>query len=276
MPSHFALLCTVVVMACDAEVGPLDALSTDGGRDAGAGLTPGDSGSAFVDAGSPVDSGVTSPADSGVTSPADSGVTSPADSGVTSPADSGVTSPADSGVTSPADSGVAGPADSGVASPVDSGVLPTDAGASGDGTSVWKLVGTPISYSFVSPGAPAKGATRIEPTTGATVRRLTNVSTDAPGNGNLYNAYSRYSAENVTGEYVLAITGTRVFVVNRTSGAFIGPLTYDSEPSHTLGDYHEVRWHMTAAHPYRGSSGRSPTTASRRTRSVTTTRCVGT
>lgn len=119
----------------------------------------------------------------------------------------------------------------------------------GGGTSGYKTVGSPIVYDFTNPGAPAKCATRIEPTTGATVRRLTDVSTDAPGLGNLYNAYSRYSAENVTGEYVLAITGQTVRVVNRITCAVSAPLSTDG--THPLGDYHETRWHMTAAHPYR-------------------------
>lgn len=120
---------------------------------------------------------------------------------------------------------------------------------SGEGTSNYKLVGTPVNFNFNINLVPQKGQSFIEPITGATIKRLTDVSKDAPGGGNLYNAYSRYSAENVTGEYVLAITGQTTKVVERSTGK-ITPLYYDAS-KRAFGDFHEIRWHMKADHPYR-------------------------
>jgi len=126
---------------------------------------------------------------------------------------------------------------------------PVVATSSAAGTSKYKMVGAPIVYNFASPGMPAKNATAVEPTTGATVRRLTDVTTDALPGQNLYNAYSRYPAENATGEYVLAITGQTTKIIERKTGKIIS-LYYDAAKS-AFGDFNEIRWHMKTDFPYR-------------------------
>lgn len=100
-----------------------------------------------------------------------------------------------------------------------------------------------------------KNQTVQEPTTGATVKRITDVTQDFPGQVALYNAYSRYPTENATEEYCLAFAGnsTSCLVIDRSSGSVVASLAYDNTglPSHSVGAYHEVRWHYTLAHPYR-------------------------
>lgn len=101
----------------------------------------------------------------------------------------------------------------------------------------------------------AKNGIVYEPTTGATIKRITDVTQDMPGQVALFNAYSRYPTENITQEYCLAFASnsTTVLVIDRASGGVIATLAYDNTglPSHTIGAYHEVRWHYTLDHPYR-------------------------
>lgn len=101
----------------------------------------------------------------------------------------------------------------------------------------------------------AKNAIVYEPTTGATIKRITDVTQDLPGQTALYNAYSRYPTENMTGEYCLAFAGnsTSCLVIDRATGSVVASLAYDASglPNHTIGAYHEVRWHYTLDHPYR-------------------------
>jgi hypothetical protein len=129
-----------------------------------------------------------------------------------------------------------------------------DAPPPGNGTSTYKVNDAVITYDFAA-NVPAKGESKVEPTTGATVRRLTSAATDLPTSGNLYNQYSRYSAENVTGEYVLAAgdNSTSSVVIDRATGQVVATLAYDDsgDPAHRIGAYHEIRWHPTMAHPYR-------------------------
>jgi len=134
-------------------------------------------------------------------------------------------------------------ADAGVATP------------GGGGTSAYKLLTTrpqtgttPIVFTFDGT-LPAKNSSVVEPTTGATVRRLTDASIDTPNGGHLAHYYSRYSAENFTGEYVFVGTagkGTRI-VRRSDATSTLAPIDGGKD----MYDFHEPRWHMTAAHPYR-------------------------
>lgn len=113
---------------------------------------------------------------------------------------------------------------------------------------------TPISFDW-SGNTLTKMQTVVEPVTGSTIKRLTNVIEDQPGQVALYNAYSRYPNENVSGEYVLAFAGnsTTSLVMDRTTGGIVATVAYDNTGlgTHTLGCYHEVRWHYLMNHPYR-------------------------
>lgn len=126
--------------------------------------------------------------------------------------------------------------------------------ANGGGTSNYREGDNPIVWDWANT-QPAKNNTVVEPTTGATIKRLTDVVMDAPGRVALFNAYSRYPVENVTGEYVLAFwdNSTSCTVLNRVTGGVVASLAYDNSGlgTHTVGAYHEVRWHYTLAHPYR-------------------------
>lgn len=122
-------------------------------------------------------------------------------------------------------------------------------------TSNWLVdVNTTIPFDWAA-NIIAKNSIVYEPTTGATIKRITDVTQDRPGQTALFNAYSRYPTENVTGEYCLAFASnsTTVLVIDRASGAVVSTLAYDNTglPSHTVGAFHEVRWHYTLDHPYR-------------------------
>lgn len=125
----------------------------------------------------------------------------------------------------------------------------------GGGTTNW-ITGTATTVPFNWSANPVTKSTPVvEPTTGATIRRLTEVTQDMPGQVALYNAYSRYPNENVTGEYVLAFASnsSSCLVIDRSNGTVVTSLAYDNTglATHTIGAAHEVRWHYTAAHPYR-------------------------
>lgn len=130
-------------------------------------------------------------------------------------------------------------------------VSPAQAG----GTSNWVMGTTTVVPFNWATNIIAKNATKVEPTTGATIKRLTDVTQDMPGQIALYNAYSRYTNENITGEYVLAFASnsTSCLVIDRATGAVVASLAHDNTglASHTIGAAHEIRWHYTGAHPYR-------------------------
>lgn len=115
-------------------------------------------------------------------------------------------------------------------------------------------VNTVVPFNFAA-NPLAKNATVYEPTTGATIKRITDVTQDFPGRAALYNAYSRYPTENVSGEYCLAFAdnSTSCLVIDRASGGVVASLAYDNSglATHTIGAVHEIRWHYTSAHPYR-------------------------
>lgn len=129
------------------------------------------------------------------------------------------------------------------------------ASVQGGGTNNY-LTGTTnlIPYNFAA-NVPAKNQTKVEPTTGVTVKRITDVTQDFPSLKALYNAYSRYPNENYTGEYVLAFgsNSTSCLVVSIANNTITASLAYDNTglATHSVGAYHEVRWHYTSSHPYR-------------------------
>lgn len=94
-----------------------------------------------------------------------------------------------------------------------------------------------------------------EPVTGATIRRLTNVNQDMLGRVALYNAYSRYPCENINGRFVIAFAdnSTSSLIMDRETGAIVAALAYDNTGlgTHSIGCYHEIRWHYMLDHPYR-------------------------
>ena len=115
-------------------------------------------------------------------------------------------------------------------------------------------VNTVVPFNFAA-NPISKNKTVYEPTTGATIKRITDVTQDLTGHEVLYNAYSRYPVENITGEYCIAFAGnsTTSLVINRATGSVVAKLAFDNsgEDGHTIGAAHEVRWHYTPAHPYR-------------------------
>lgn len=125
----------------------------------------------------------------------------------------------------------------------------------GVGTTNWVTDTSVIDGFDWAASAIPKNGTVVEPKTGATIRRLTDVTQDLPGSVALYNAYSRYPTENITGEYQLAFAGNsyQCLVIDRASGAIVSSLSYDSFniPSHGIGGAHEIRWHYLLDHPYR-------------------------
>ena len=125
----------------------------------------------------------------------------------------------------------------------------------GVGTTNWVTDTSVIDGFDWAASAIPKNGTVVEPKTGATIRRLTDVTQDLPGSVALYNAYSRYPTENITGEYQLAFAGNsyQCLVIDRSSGAVVSSLSYDSFniPSHGIGAAHEIRWHYMLDHPYR-------------------------
>ncbi len=134
-------------------------------------------------------------------------------------------------------------------------VLVTATAGSTDGTSNY-LVGRNSLIPFDFAANPiAKNTSVVEPTSGATVKRLTDVTIDTVNQRTLFNAYSRWPCENVSGEYVLSFWGnsTTCSVINRQNGTVTAVLAYDNTglATHTIGAWHEVRWHYTSSHPYR-------------------------
>lgn len=97
---------------------------------------------------------------------------------------------------------------------------------------------------------PLKGETRTDPTTGAQITRLTDVS-ELDGTNDALIVYSRYSPENTTGQYFLVFgsNSTSSWVVERVTGRVINKLyKYGTA---TIGEYHEVRWDSSGKHPNR-------------------------
>lgn len=97
---------------------------------------------------------------------------------------------------------------------------------------------------------PIKGESRIDPITGVKITRLTD-ATALSGSDDALIVYSRYSPENTAGTYFLAFgdNSTSSWVINRQTGDIITELRHD--PTHQIGEAHEVRWDLSGAHPNR-------------------------
>ncbi len=97
---------------------------------------------------------------------------------------------------------------------------------------------------------PKKGETRTDPTTGAKITRLTDVS-ELKGTDDALIVYSRYTPENTTGKYFLVFGGnsTSSWVMDRETGNVVNKLY--GHNSKTIGESHEVRWDLSGNHDNR-------------------------
>ena len=107
-----------------------------------------------------------------------------------------------------------------------------------------------IIFSSFGDTPPLKGETRIDPTTGAKITRLTDVN-DLEGTDAALIVYSRYTPENTGGEYFLVFgyNSTSSWVMDRKTGDIVNELK--SHNSKTIGEAHEVRWDLSGNHPNR-------------------------
>ncbi len=97
---------------------------------------------------------------------------------------------------------------------------------------------------------PAKGQSRIDPTTGTKITRLTDAS-ELEGSSDALIVYSRYSPENSSGQFLLVFgsNSTTSWVVDRQSGQVIQKLTHID--SKDIGEKSEIRWDTSGKHPNR-------------------------
>ena len=97
---------------------------------------------------------------------------------------------------------------------------------------------------------PAKGESRIDPTTGTRITRLTDAS-ELPGTDDALIVYSRYTPENTSGKYFLSFgsESNQSWIIERSTANIIIQLT-DTQ-SKTIGEFHEVRWDTSGNHPNR-------------------------
>jgi len=97
---------------------------------------------------------------------------------------------------------------------------------------------------------PKKGQSRIDPTTGAKITRLTDAA-DLEGTDDALIVYSRYSPENTNGQYFLAFgsNSTSAWVIDRITGQVIHKLQHIN--SREIGEAHEIRWDLSEKHPNR-------------------------
>lgn len=97
-----------------------------------------------------------------------------------------------------------------------------------------------------------KGGSVVNGNTGAMVSRVTSTADSLIDVPNLNIVYSRYSAENVDGNY-LVVTGSPsgVWVYRTSDNIPIAKLRYGSGASDFISDVHEVRWDYTGNYPTR-------------------------
>lgn len=101
--------------------------------------------------------------------------------------------------------------------------------------------------------APAKGATRTDSVTGASIVRKTSYSELVPASNYSLVVYSRFTPSNTTDEYLLVhgANSTSVHVYRISNNQKVATLTYDTDSSHTIGEVNEVRWDYTGLFPTR-------------------------
>jgi hypothetical protein len=97
---------------------------------------------------------------------------------------------------------------------------------------------------------PVKGESRIDPTTGAKITRLTDAN-EMSGTADALIVYSRYTPENSSGQYVLSFgaNSTSVWLIDRASTQVVRKILHTGNKE--IGEVHEIRWDTTGAHPNR-------------------------
>jgi len=110
-------------------------------------------------------------------------------------------------------------------------------------------------------GYPAKGLVVTDPATGFNVTRVADKSEllgDYAGTRSGISAvvYSRYTAANTTGEFVLVHgdNSTSAWVYRTSDNTMVMPLRFKpslGSSSRVLGEVNELRWDYTGQHPYR-------------------------
>lgn len=97
---------------------------------------------------------------------------------------------------------------------------------------------------------PKKGESRIDPITGAKIKRLTDVA-ELDGTNQALIVYSRYTPENTSGQYFLAFghDSHTSWVIERKTGKVINKLM--SHHLKNIGEIHEIRWDLSGNHPNR-------------------------
>lgn len=117
-----------------------------------------------------------------------------------------------------------------------------------------KASGFDLSRDIITPDfgrlPPVKRESRIDPTTGTKITRLTDAS-ELEGTDDALIVYSRYTPENTNGKYFLAFGdgSDKSWVIERATGEIIMPLT--DTKFRPIGEYHEVRWDTSGNHPNR-------------------------
>ncbi|HEX7640360.1 MAG TPA: hypothetical protein VF457_18355, partial [Burkholderiaceae bacterium] len=116
----------------------------------------------------------------------------------------------------------------------------------------------PIPYTG---GYPAKGVPLRDPATGLQVTRVADASELTGDYGGHQSAqslivYSRYTAVNTTGEYVLVHgdDSTSAWIYRTRDNRMMAALRFapaQGQASRTLGEVNELRWDYSGAHPYR-------------------------
>lgn len=98
--------------------------------------------------------------------------------------------------------------------------------------------------------APIKGESRIDPTTGAKITRLTDAS-EMSGTDDALIVYSRYTPESSSGQYVLSFgtNSTSAWVIDRNTTSVVRKLLHTGNKE--IGEVHEIRWDTSGAHPNR-------------------------
>ncbi|MCP5325513.1 MAG: hypothetical protein H7A09_04185 [Oceanospirillaceae bacterium] len=97
---------------------------------------------------------------------------------------------------------------------------------------------------------PAKGESRIDPTTGAKITRLTDAS-EMVGTADALIVYSRYTPENSSGQYILSFgaNSTSVWLIDRTTTQVVRKILHTGNKE--IGEVNEIRWDTSGAHPNR-------------------------
>jgi len=98
--------------------------------------------------------------------------------------------------------------------------------------------------------APNRGESRVDPTTGAKITRLTDAA-EMPGTDDALIVYSRYTPENSSGQYVLSFgsNSTSAWVIDRSSTSILKKVLHTGNKE--IGEAHELRWDTSGAHPNR-------------------------